>query len=93
MHAAVIEEEPGDEAELQVLAERVGLDMDLFNEGLASGKYRTKIESSVENAEAKGVREVALFINGKEYKEYPGTFEDLCRAIEKELERLEAGNG
>lgn len=90
MHSLLIEAVPRDVVDLNGLAGRVGLDMGLFREALADGKYRQKVESSVREAKAKGVEQVALFINGQEYRKYPGTFDDLCAAIEEEMERAQA---
>ncbi len=91
MHDAFIVNIPRSEIEIYSLAESVGLDMDTFTEELTSGKYRETIESLIREAATKGVTDVALFVNGKEYRKYPGTFEDLCGAIKEELERLQAG--
>lgn len=88
LHRAVIENAPEDEQGLRALAEAVGLDMPVLNEALEKGIYRADIEASVQAAEALGVREVALFVNGKEYRKYPGTFDDLSRMIESELQRM-----
>jgi len=43
-----------DPAELPKIAEYVGLDVSKFNTCLASGKYESKIESDVQNAQATG---------------------------------------
>lgn len=93
MHNALIDDVPQNDAELKALAEKVGLDIGLFDDALARGEYRAKIESAIKESEAMGVTEVALFINGKEYQAYPGTFDDLCRAIETELERAGENGG
>jgi len=92
LHGAFVANAPTSEVELYTMAESVGLDMGTFTEELTGGKYRETIESSIREAEAEGVTNLALFINGKEYRKYPGTFEELCQAIEKELDRLEVGN-
>lgn len=93
MHNALIEDVPQNDVELQALAESVGLDMGTFNKALTSGKYREVIESAKQETKANGVNDVALFINGQEYQKYPGTFDDLCREIEAELERMGANGG
>ncbi|MFO8010261.1 MAG: thioredoxin domain-containing protein [Dehalococcoidia bacterium] len=93
LHDAIIENVPKDGAGLVSLMEGVGLDMDKLVEAFTAGKYREIVESSIRKARESGVDQVALFINGKEYQKHHGTFEDLCQAIEQELERLEVDNG
>lgn|GEM_PF-1733065 len=85
LHRAVIESAPEDEPALKALAEKVGLDMGALNRALDEGTYHAVIEAAVKEAESKGIREVALFVNGKEYRKYPGRFEDLCAMIDSEL--------
>ncbi len=87
MHNAMLEDVPENLSELNVPADKVGLDIEKFNRALESGKYLEKIESSIREAKSAGVTEVALFINRKEYHKFPGTFKDLCQAIESEIER------
>lgn len=90
LHRAVIENAPEDEHGLWALAAGLGLDMPALNRALEEGTYRAGIEASIQAAEALGVKEVALFVNGKEYRKYPGTLDDLSRLIESELERIES---
>lgn len=93
LHRAVIEKAPEDEEGLRALAEGVGLDMSALNEALEKGTYRARVEASVQAAKALGVKEVSLFVNGKEYRKYPGTFDDLRGMIDQELGHLEGDNG
>ncbi len=92
LHDAIIDDVPKDGAELVSLMEGVGLDMDELVEAFTAGKYREIVESSILKAREGGVTQVALFINENEYREHSGDFEDLCQAIEQELERLEVSN-
>ena len=92
MHDRFLEDVPHDISELQAVAEGLGLDMQKFNEALDSGKFAETVQLAKQEAISRGVEQVSLFINGKEYKKYPGTLVDLCHEIDEELERL-AANG
>ena len=93
MHDMIIQDVPDDISELTALAEDLGLDMERFNEALDSGEFYEKVRLAKEDAISDGVNYVLVFINGKEYKKYPGTLTDLCDAIDEELERIEANGG
>lgn len=93
MHDSIIEDVPDDMFELIAVAEGLGLDMERFNEALDSGEFFEKVQLAKEKAISAGVKYVSVFINGKEYKKYPGTPADLCSAIDEELERIEANGG
>lgn len=93
MHDSIIEDVPDDMCELIAVAEGLGLDMERFNEALDSGEFFEKVQLAKEKAISAGVKYVSVFINGKEYKESPGTPADLCSAIDEELERIEANGG
>jgi len=84
---------PGDMSDLLAAAEDVGLDMVLFNDSLNSGKFTDKVLADREQAISDGARPMSVYINGNEYRKYPGTPADLCSAIDEELERIEANGG
>jgi protein-disulfide isomerase len=93
MHDSIIEDVPDDMSELIAVAEGLGLDMERFNEALDSGEFSEIVHIAKEKAISAGVKYVSVFINGKEYKESPGTPADLRIAIDDELERIEANGG
>ena len=92
MHDRIIEDVPDDISELKAAAEGVGLDMQEFKEALDSGKFAETVQLAKQEAISRGVEHVSLFINGREYKKYPGTLADLCYAIDEELERIAAND-
>jgi protein-disulfide isomerase len=80
-----------DIAELPKIAEYVGLDLDLFNTCLASGKYAEKIESDITDGQNAGVRGTPTsFIvkNGKVIDMIQGSepYETLNKRIENLLQ-------
>ncbi len=91
-HDRLIQNVPNDMPSLLALAEAVGLDMGRFNDALDSGKYTETVKKSKEEAIARGVKEVSMFINGKEYDKSPGTLEDLYNAIDNELAKLDTND-
>ena len=93
MHDRIIQDVPDNMSELKAVAEGLGLDMERFNEALYSGEFTEMVQLAKEKAISAGVRYVSVFINEKEYEKYPGTLNDLCRAIDEELERIEANGG
>jgi protein-disulfide isomerase len=92
MHDRLIQEVPQDAAELEVLAEAVGLDMDAFDDALGSEKYRLIVEEAKLAAEEHGVQGLSLFVNESEYSGYPGTLADLVYAVDDELNRIAAND-
>ena len=93
MHDRVIQNVPTDMAALRAAAGEVGLDIERFSAALDSGAFTEKVRRAREEAVSAGVKYVAIFINGKEYAESPGTLEDLYHAVDEELERLGADAG
>ena len=92
MHDKFLEDVPDNISELLAVSEGLGLDMQRFTEALDSGKFAETVQLAKQEAISRGVQQVSLFINGKEYQKYPGTLADLCHEIDTELER-QAGNG
>ena len=90
LHDRFLQHVPGEMSELRPYAAEIGLDMQKFDEALNSGKFEDKVELAKQEAISQGVKQVAVFINGKEYQEYPGTLSDLRAAIDEELKRMEA---
>lgn len=93
MHDGITLDMPHDVLELMVIAEGIDLDTDELNEALDSGKYFDIVREAKEEAESRGVDNIALFINDTEYMKYPGTLDDLINAIDAELQRLETNGG
>jgi len=87
-HDRIIHNVPEDMTALIKMVQDFGLDMESFNGALDSGKFTEIIRKAKDEAINRGVNDVAVFINGKEYQEYPGTLEDLYIYIDKELKRL-----
>jgi protein-disulfide isomerase len=88
LHDKFLEGVPADIDELKASARQIGLDMDRFEEALDNGLFQAKVILAKEEAVSRGVTGVGLFVNGQEYQYSPGTIDDLCSAIDKELERL-----
>lgn len=88
LHDQLVDLVPQEIEILQYHAGNAGLDMDLFNAALESGKFTETVRQSKKEAVAQGVKSVGLFINGKEYKKHPGTLEELYTAIDAELEKV-----
>lgn len=93
MHDRIIQNVPDNMSELAAVAQDLALDMERFNEALDSGEFAEVVWRAKQQALSAGVSHVSVFINGKEYRRYPGTMQDLCSAIDQELERPEAGGG
>lgn len=85
MHNRMVEDAPENMAELVAVAEAAGLNTETFTAAIDSRKFAEKVRAAKESAAGRGVGEVALFINGKEYQKSPGTLDDLIGAIEDEL--------
>lgn len=92
LHDRLVAHVPDNQSELDDLIENLGIDRDRLNGAVREHTYREKIDAGKLEAGENGITDVGLFINGKEYQKYPGTFEDLCQAIDDKLERLEAEN-
>jgi protein-disulfide isomerase len=90
LHDKFLQQVPGDMSELRPYAAEIGLDIQKFDEALNSGKFEGKVELAKQEAISQGVKQVAVFINGNEYQEYPGTLSDLSAAIDEELKKTEA---
>lgn len=61
-----------DAAKLPKIAQYVGLDVNKFNECLSSGKYASKIEQQVQNAQVTGAQGTPWsIVVGKKNKKYP----------------------
>ncbi len=88
LHDKFLEGVPADIDELKASARQIGLDMGRFEEALNTGAFREKVELAKHEAVSRGVTGVALFVNGTEYPFSPGTIEELCAFIDRELERL-----
>ena len=85
MHDKLLDYVPENETELNDLIDSMNFNPDRFREAVADYQYRQKVELAKEEAESRGISDVALFINGREYQKYPGTFDDFLRAVEAEL--------
>lgn len=88
LHDRYLADVPADIDELKASARQIGLDMDRFEKALSSGIFREKVKLAKEEAVSRGVNHTAIFVNGTEYQHSPGTIDDLCSVIDKELERL-----
>lgn len=88
MHDRLVQDVPGDIVALLAAAQITGLDLELFNTALESGKYTETVRKSKEDAIARGVKSVSMFINGTKYTESSGALEDLYKAIDKELAKV-----
>ena len=82
LHDRLLEGVPGDEIELEALVSSMNFDRDEVREALENYVYRGVVEQAKAEAEARGVTDTGLFINGKEYQGYPGTFEEFRAEIE-----------
>ncbi|MFO8009827.1 MAG: thioredoxin domain-containing protein [Dehalococcoidia bacterium] len=87
LHYRLVTNTPDDLPSLYQIASEIELDMEKFNLALESGQYREKVEKAKEEAKATGIEYVGMFVNGKEYKGYPGNIENLARMIDKELHK------
>lgn len=87
-HDQLIQNIPDDMTSLFSLAEDLGLDIERFSEAINSGKYTETVRKAKEEAIARGVKDVSMFINGEEYDKSPDTPDDLYNAIDNELEKF-----
>jgi protein-disulfide isomerase len=87
-HDKLVLSMPRDVPGLKKLAAQMGLDVQMFDEALDSEKYNEKVELAKEKAISRGVTHSAIFINGKEYTEYPPTCDGICAIIAKELAKI-----
>lgn len=87
-HDQLIQNVPDDMTSLFSLVEDLGLDIERFSAAINSGKYTETVRKAKEEAIARDVKDVSMFINGKEYEKSSGTLDDLCNAIDNELEKF-----
>ena len=66
----------------------MSVNVEEFGQALRDREYEETVTTALQAAEDSGVPYVAVFINGTEYQGYPGTIDDLSKAIESELDRL-----
>jgi protein-disulfide isomerase len=88
-----LEDVPEDMSELLAAAENVGLDIDLFNESLDSGKFKDKILAERAQAIADGAQAMSVYINGNLYTGSASSLDDFCDVIDNELEKAGAAGG
>jgi protein-disulfide isomerase len=73
---------------LQAMAERIGLDMDAFNECFRANKYQAELEAELDLGRQMGVNGTpTVFVNGKPAGQ-PGriaTYEEIAQAVEQAL--------
>ncbi|UCC16400.1 MAG: thioredoxin domain-containing protein [Dehalococcoidales bacterium] len=74
----------------QDLAQQLGLNMSLFNESLATGKYRDKVSQEDAESRSLGFELIpAFFVNGVQADEIvEGSFEEFSKVLDAELKRL-----
>ncbi len=82
---------PSTTSEMKLLAESVGLDMEVFINELETGKYIPVVQEAIRIAEENGVENSSLYINDNKFTDEP-TFENLKKEIEKELERISSND-
>ena len=87
LHDRLLPDVPNDMSESMACAAEIGLDTQKFGEALDTGRFTETVELAKQEAISRGVKHVAVFINGREYEHDPGTLSDLCDAIDEELER------
>jgi protein-disulfide isomerase len=87
LHDRLLADVPDDISELEACAADIGLDTQKFGDALVTGRFAETVELAKQAAISRGVKHVAVFINGKEYEYDPGTLSDLYDAIDEELER------
>jgi len=91
MHDKLVEHRPsydGCVEELGACAAELGLDVDRFNQALASGRFAPRVDIEKEMAKEAGIAAAAVFINGEKIDIYPFTLESLCLIIEEKLQEL-----
>jgi len=88
-----LEDVPDDMSELLAAAESVGLDMDLFNESLDSGKFEDKVLAERDQAISDGAQAMSVYINGNLYTGGSSSLDDFCDVIDNELEKAGAAGG
>jgi len=88
-----LEDVPEDMSELLAVAENIGLDMDLFNESLDSGKFKDEVLTEREQAIADGAQAMSVYINGNLYTGPSDSLDDLFKAIDDELEKADVAGG
>jgi protein-disulfide isomerase len=88
-----LEDVPDDMSELLAAAESVGLDMDLFNESLDSGKFEDKVLAERDQAISDGAQAMSVYINGNLYTGGSSSLDDFYGAINEALEKAGAAGG
>jgi protein-disulfide isomerase len=86
-----LEDVPDDMSELLTAAESAGLDMEMFNESLNSGKFKDKVLDEREQAIADGAEAMSLYINGNLYTGDSSSLDEFREAIDVAL--AQAGGG
>jgi len=92
MHDRIINNIPHDIAELRIAAAEVGLDTDEFNDAIDTGEYTDIVLQAIDMATEHNVEYGTLFINGLEFTGNPDSFDSLKKALDRELERMEAND-
>ena len=88
-----LEDVPEDMSELLAVAENIGLDMDLFNESLDSGKFKDEVLAEREQAIADGAQTMSVYINGNLYTGDSSSLDEFYGAINDALEKAGAAGG
>jgi protein-disulfide isomerase len=86
-----LEDVPDDMSELLTAAESAGLDMELFNESLNSGKFKDRVLDEREQAIADGAEAMSVYINGNLYTGDSSSLDEFREAIDAAL--TQAGGG
>ena len=71
-------------SDFEAYAQRLGSDMQKFEQAMATSQFRDKVVTSRKNAEAAGITYPTVFINGKELQT-PRSFDELRRVIDAVL--------
>ena len=87
LHDRLLADVPDDISELKACAAEIGLDTHRFGEALDNGRFTETVELAKQAAISRGVKHVAVFINGREYEYDPGRLSCFCDAIDEELEK------
>ena len=74
-------------------AENIGLDITQFTECLVSGRFIEKVRTAKQEAVSAGVEHASVFINGKEFRSIPATYDNFYATVTEELEKIGANGG
>ncbi|MBT4824688.1 DsbA family protein [Candidatus Woesearchaeota archaeon] len=81
-----LNQETLNENTFELLAEQLGMDMDLFNQSYSSGKYSAQVQADFDKAVETGVLGTpSFFVNGKNMVQGNQHYSVFEKAIEKEL--------